>query len=146
MARRHPTATSLVTGYTVELADGEEEREVEESGARDSDNMKQITTSETNPKSGPVVDSKNIISQVPELQLILNDIRAEGMVLRESFQVATLIEELPPTWKEFKNYLKHKHKEMKLEDLIERLRIEEDNRMSKKKDGNYNLKAKAKFC
>ncbi|KAK3017826.1 hypothetical protein RJ639_003428 [Escallonia herrerae] len=80
-----------------------------------------------------MVDSKTVISQVQEFQLILHDIHAEGMVLGESFQVAALIENLSPTWKDFKNYLKHKRKEMKLEDLIVRLRIEEDNRQSEKK-------------
>ncbi|KAK3000796.1 hypothetical protein RJ639_021113 [Escallonia herrerae] len=80
-----------------------------------------------------MVDSKTVISQVQEFQLILHDIHAEGMVLGESFQVAVLIEKLPPTWKDFKNYLKYKRKEMKLEDLIVRLRIEEDNRQSEKK-------------
>ncbi|KAK3032497.1 hypothetical protein RJ639_037335 [Escallonia herrerae] len=90
-----------------------------------------------------MVDSKTVISQVQEFQLILHDIHAEGMVLGESFQVAALIEKLPPTWKDFKNYLKHKHKEMKLEDLIVRLRIEEDNRQSEKKAGNYHQEAKA---
>ncbi|KAK3021331.1 hypothetical protein RJ639_047074 [Escallonia herrerae] len=83
-----------------------------------------------------MVDSKTVISQVQEFQLILNDIHAEGMVLGESFQVAALIEKLPPTLKDFKNYLKHKRKEMKLEDLIVRLRIEEDNRQSEKKAGS----------
>ncbi|KAK3033160.1 hypothetical protein RJ639_036344 [Escallonia herrerae] len=90
-----------------------------------------------------MVDSKTVISQVQEFQLILHDIHAEGMVLGESFQVATLIEKLPPTWKDFKNYLKHKHKEMKLEDLIVRLRIEEDNGQSEKKAINYHQEAKA---
>ncbi|KAK3001644.1 hypothetical protein RJ639_020743 [Escallonia herrerae] len=90
-----------------------------------------------------MVDSKTVISQVQEFQLILHDIHAEGMVLGESFQVAALIEKLPPTWKDFKNYLKHKRKEMKLEDLIVRLRIEEDNRQSEKKAGNYHQEAKA---
>ncbi|KAK3003593.1 hypothetical protein RJ639_019228 [Escallonia herrerae] len=98
-----------------------------------------------------MVDSKTAISQVQEFQLILHDIHAEGMVLGKSFQVAALIEKLPPTRKDFKNYLKHKHKEMKLEDLIVRLRIEEDNRQSKKKAGNYHQEAKAnvveqEFC
>ncbi|KAK3025308.1 hypothetical protein RJ639_044439 [Escallonia herrerae] len=98
-----------------------------------------------------MVDSKTVISQVQEFQLILHDIHAEGMVLGESFQVAALIEKLPPTWKDFKNYLKHKRKEMKLEDLIVRLRIEEDNRQSEKKAGNYHQEAKAnvveqEFC
>ncbi|KAK2997500.1 hypothetical protein RJ639_024791 [Escallonia herrerae] len=90
-----------------------------------------------------MVDSKTVISQVQEFQLILHDIHAEGMVLGESFQEAALFEKLPPTWKEFKNYLKHKHKEMKLEDLIVRLRIKEDNRQSEKKAGNYHQEAKA---
>ncbi|KAK3016307.1 hypothetical protein RJ639_007627 [Escallonia herrerae] len=90
-----------------------------------------------------MVDSKTVISQVQEFQLILHDIHAEGMVLGESFQVAALIEKLPPTWKDFKNYLKHKRKEMKLEDLIVRLRIEEDNRQFEKKAGNYHQEAKA---
>ncbi|XXG54031.1 hypothetical protein AAC387_Pa03g2009 [Persea americana] len=44
---------------------------------------------------------------------------------------------------DFKNYLKHKRKEMKLEDLIVRLMIEEDNRASEKKAGKTFTEAKA---
>ncbi|GMP46494.1 hypothetical protein CsSME_00014618 [Camellia sinensis var. sinensis] len=58
------------------------------------------------------------------------------MILGDSFQVAAIIEKLPPTWKDFKNYLKHKRKEMKLKELIIRQRIEEDNRKSEKKSTN----------
>ena len=90
-----------------------------------------------------MVDSKTIISQVQDLQVILHEIHAEGMVLSESFQVAAIIEKLPPNWKDFKNYLKHKRKEMKLEDLIVRLRIEEDNKVSEKKVGNHSMESKA---
>ncbi|KZV14025.1 hypothetical protein F511_44572, partial [Dorcoceras hygrometricum] len=39
-----------------------------------------------------------------------SDIHAEGKTLSESFQVAVIIEKLPPAWKEFKIYLKHKRK------------------------------------
>ncbi|XP_073281876.1 uncharacterized protein [Primulina huaijiensis] len=80
-----------------------------------------------------MVDSKSVMSQVQELRLILHEIHAEGMSLSESFQVAALIEKLPPSWKDFKNYLKHKRKEMELEDLIVRLRIEEDNKSTEAK-------------
>ena len=90
-----------------------------------------------------MVDSKTIISQVQDLQVILHEIHAEGMVLSESFQVVTIIEKLLPNWKNFKNYLKHKRKEMKLEDLIVRLRIEKDNRVSEKKVGNHSMESKA---
>ncbi|GJZ06852.1 hypothetical protein Tco_0540645 [Tanacetum coccineum] len=37
-----------------------------------------------------------------------------------------------PSWVEFKNYLKHKRKEMSVEDLVVRLRIEEDNKLAQK--------------
>ncbi|KAK3014734.1 hypothetical protein RJ639_008503 [Escallonia herrerae] len=63
-----------------------------------------------------MMDSKNVINQVQEVQLLLHDIHAEGM---------------------------HKRREMKLEDLIVRLRIEEDNCQSEKKAGNYHQEAKA---
>ncbi|KAL0293444.1 UNVERIFIED_CONTAM: hypothetical protein Sangu_2523800 [Sesamum angustifolium] len=75
--------------------------------------------------------------------MILHDLHAEGMKLSKSFQVATMIEKLPPLWKDFKNYLKHKRKEMGLEDLIVRLRIEEDNRLSEMKFGKLQIEAKA---
>ncbi|KAM1699174.1 hypothetical protein ACFX2K_030553 [Malus domestica] len=79
-----------------------------------------------------MVDSKSIISQTEDLQKIIHDIHVEGIVINESFQVAYFIKKLPHSWKEFKNYLKHKRKEMTLKDLIVRLRIEEDNRKNEK--------------
>ncbi|GJQ95331.1 putative reverse transcriptase domain-containing protein [Tanacetum coccineum] len=45
-----------------------------------------------------MVDSKNVISQVQDLQILLHDIHAEGMTLSETFQVAAIIEKLPPSW------------------------------------------------
>ena len=92
-----------------------------------------------------MVDSKTVLSQVQELQVILHEIHAEGMFVSESFQVAAIIEKLPPSWKYFKNYLKHKRKEMRLEDLIVRLRIEEDNRSSERALGNHYMESKANF-
>ena len=90
-----------------------------------------------------MLDSKTVISQVQDLQVILHDIHTEGMSLNESFKVAAIIKKLPPLWKEFKNYLKHKWKEMKLEDLIVRLRIEEDNSAFEKKAGKAIMESKA---
>ena len=65
-----------------------------------------------------MVDSKTVVSQVQELQVILHEIHAEGMMLSETFQVVAIIEKLPSAWKDFKNYLKHKIKEMSIEDLV----------------------------
>ncbi|KAJ0462893.1 putative RNA-directed DNA polymerase [Helianthus annuus] len=79
-----------------------------------------------------MVDNKTVMNQVQELQIKLHDIHAEGMVLSETFQVAAMIEKLPPAWLDFKNYLKYKRKEMTIEELVVRLRIEEDNRVAQK--------------
>ncbi|XP_076910042.1 uncharacterized protein LOC143567527 [Bidens hawaiensis] len=64
------------------------------------------------------IDSKTVMSQVQHLQVVLHDIHAEGMSLSETFQVSCIIEKLPPSWVDFKNYLKHKRKEMTIEDLV----------------------------
>ncbi|XP_009772812.2 uncharacterized protein [Nicotiana sylvestris] len=80
-----------------------------------------------------MIDIKTVGTQVQELQLIFHDLIAEGMVVNEAFQVAAMIEKLPHSWRDFKNHLKHKRKEMKLEDLVIRLRIEEDNKTPEKK-------------
>ena len=77
--------------------------------------------------------------------MIIHEIHAEGMVLGESFQVAAVIEKLPPAYKDFKNYLKHKRKEMSMDDLVVRLRIKEDNKMSDKKRAHTSPKVKANF-
>ena len=61
-----------------------------------------------------MVDSKIVGSQVQELQLIIHDMIAEDMLVNEAFQVAAMIEKFPPLWNDFKNYLKHKRKEIKL--------------------------------
>ncbi|XP_070056617.1 uncharacterized protein [Nicotiana tomentosiformis] len=62
------------------------------------------------------------------------------MVVNETFQVAAIIEKLPPSWRYLKNYLKHKRKEMKLEDLVICLKIEENNKtVEKKSRGNSTI-------
>ncbi|XP_073119937.1 uncharacterized protein [Henckelia pumila] len=91
-----------------------------------------------------MVDSKTVMSQVQEIQIILHDLLAKGMEINEPFQVASIIEKLPPLWKDFKNYLKHKRKELKLEDLIVRLRIEEDNRNTEAKSHKKLMETEAK--
>ena len=91
-----------------------------------------------------MVDSKTMVSQVQELQVILHEIHVEGMILRETFHVATTIENLPLTWKNFKNFFKHKRKKMSTEYLIIRLHIKEDNREFEKKRAHNLGEAKAK--
>ncbi|KAL6572114.1 hypothetical protein OROMI_013072 [Orobanche minor] len=89
-----------------------------------------------------MMDYKTVIDQVQQFQLIVHEINGEGMILPEPFVVGTVIEKLPPSWKDFKNYLKHKRKGMSLEDLVVRLRIEEDNRKSDSKFKRGPMEAK----
>ena len=44
-----------------------------------------------------MINSKIVMSQIQELQIILHEIHAEKIVLSESFQVAAIIEKLPPS-------------------------------------------------
>ena len=65
-----------------------------------------------------MVDSRMVMSQLGELQLIIHEILDEGMKLCETFQVVIIIEKLPPSWKDFKSYLKHKKKQMSFKTLV----------------------------
>ncbi|XP_073152147.1 uncharacterized protein [Henckelia pumila] len=91
-----------------------------------------------------MIDSKTVMNQLQKIQIILHDLLAEGMEINEPFQVASIIEKLPPQWKDFKNYLKHKHKELKPEDFIVRLRIDEDNRNTEAKSHKNMMETEAK--
>ncbi|KZV37141.1 hypothetical protein F511_15061 [Dorcoceras hygrometricum] len=91
-----------------------------------------------------MVDAKTVMSQVQEIQIIIHDLIAEGMEINEPFQVAAIIEKLSQMWRDFKNYLKHERKELTLEELIVRLRIEEDSRTSDAKTYKKAMEAEAK--
>ncbi|XP_069147105.1 uncharacterized protein [Solanum lycopersicum] len=80
-----------------------------------------------------MIEAKTVVTQVQELQVIIHDLLVEGLIVNDVFQVAAIIENLPPLWKDFKNYLKHKCKEMNFEELIVRLRIKEDIKAAEKR-------------
>ena len=67
----------------------------------------------------------------------------EGMDLPKQFVVGSTINKFPPSWKDFGITLKHEKKEMKFEDLIVHLRIQEHhrNRDSKSRDSEHMGKA-----
>ncbi|KAL1545220.1 cleavage and polyadenylation specificity factor subunit 1-like [Salvia divinorum] len=85
-----------------------------------------------------MVDSRLVMDQVQEFQLIIQNHTAEGMVLPESFTIGTIIEKLPLSWKDFKGNLKHKQKEMSLEDLIVNLHLEGDVRKNDQRAKGHN--------
>ena len=73
----------------------------------------------------------------------MHEIEAEAMILSKTFQVATIVKKLTPVWRDFKNNLNHKRKEVKLEDLIVRLQIEEDDHKSEKRSNKNSYESKA---
>ncbi|XP_052203126.1 uncharacterized protein LOC127808592 [Diospyros lotus] len=88
-----------------------------------------------------MVDTKLVVNQMEELQIIISDLHSEGIVINEPFQVAVVIEKLSHSWKDFKNYLKRKRKELSMEDLALRLCIEEDNRKGDKISHKFEARA-----
>ena len=49
-----------------------------------------------------IINSVTVVTQVQELQVIIHDLIAEGLIVNDAFQVTAIIEKLPPLWKDFK--------------------------------------------
>ncbi|KAI5353037.1 hypothetical protein L3X38_005929 [Prunus dulcis] len=82
-----------------------------------------------------IIDSKSVVNQVEELQIIMHELRNENMIMNENFQVGSIIEKLPLSLNDFKIYLKHKKSDMTLDDMVLKLRVEQDHRIIAKVDG-----------
>ncbi|KAL6319669.1 hypothetical protein AAG906_026720 [Vitis piasezkii] len=70
---------------------------------------------------------RDVSSQIHDYHLLINDLAIEDIKLPKPFMVGYLVETLPESWKDYKNNMKHKRKQMSLEDVIIHIRIEEQN-------------------
>ena len=92
-----------------------------------------------------MVDSKSVFSQVEEIQKLIYELHSEGCEINEHFQVGAIIQKLLASWNDFKIYLKHKRREMNMEDLILRLRVEEDHIKADRSGGFAAIEANANY-
>ena len=78
--------------------------------------------------SWEMIEDKDIKIQINEYHKLLEDIKAENILLPDEFVSELLIEKLPSSWTDYKQQLKHRHKQMTLQELITHIIIKDTNR------------------
>ncbi|GKB32353.1 zinc finger, CCHC-type containing protein [Tanacetum coccineum] len=71
------------------------------------------------------LESKPVMEQYNELLRILGQYTQHGLKMDESISVSSIIDKLPPSWKDYKHTLKHGKDDLSLVQLGSHLRIEE---------------------
>ena len=74
-----------------------------------------------------MTEDRDVSYQIHDYHLLINDLVIEDIQLPESFVAGYLVETLPESQKDYKNNMKHKRKQMFLQDVIIHIRIEEQN-------------------
>ncbi|GJQ99731.1 zinc finger, CCHC-type containing protein [Tanacetum coccineum] len=82
-----------------------------------------------------MVDSRPVMEQFNELLRILGQYTQHGLKMDESISVSSVIDKLPPSWKDFKHSLKHGKDDLSLVQLGSHLRIEESLRAQESDKG-----------
>ncbi|KAK3007980.1 hypothetical protein RJ639_013320 [Escallonia herrerae] len=79
-----------------------------------------------------MVDGRSIMEQFNEIKSILDRYSQHKLALDEFIVVTSIIDKLPPSWKNFRNSLKHRKEDINLDELGTHLQIEEDLRKEEK--------------
>ncbi|KAK3019860.1 hypothetical protein RJ639_004105 [Escallonia herrerae] len=79
-----------------------------------------------------MVDGRSVMEQFNEIKSILDRYSQHKLALDEFIVVTSIIDKLPPSWKNFRNNLKHRKEDINLDELGTHLRIEEDLRKEEK--------------
>ncbi|KAM0014109.1 putative RNA-directed DNA polymerase [Helianthus debilis subsp. tardiflorus] len=83
----------------------------------------------SNFNSYKMVDDRPVMEQYNELLHILGQYTQHNLYMDESISVSSIIDKLPPSWKDFKHTLKHQKEELTLVQLGSHIRIEESLRV-----------------
>ena len=77
-------------------------------------------------------DNKSIVEQIHKYENPVANVLYEGMKMCEILQANVLLEKFSPLWNDYRNHLKHKKKNLNLQDLINHICTEESNRLKDK--------------
>ena len=91
-----------------------------------------------------MTEDRDVSSQIHDYHMLINDLITEDINLPEPFIASYLKETLPDSWKDNKNSMKHKKKQMSIEDVIIHIRIEEQNKTKDKAERAKELSSNAK--
>ncbi|XP_062179609.1 uncharacterized protein LOC133884273 isoform X1 [Phragmites australis] len=70
-------------------------------------------------------DSRSVMEQIHELQLIVRDLGQYGCVLPENFLVNAILAKLPTSWRDFVTARRHLKQRLTLNELIAAINVEE---------------------
>src|SRR3954465_2835200 len=72
-----------------------------------------------------MVDERSFVEQAHEIQSLPKELEQFKCTLPDKFVAGGIISKLPPSWRNFATYLKHKRQEFSVTDLIRSLHVEE---------------------
>ena len=72
-----------------------------------------------------MVENRSVVGQAHEIQVLAKELEHFPCLLPNKFVAGSIIAKLPPSWRDFATFLKHKRQEFSVAELIGSLDVEE---------------------